>query len=43
MLEEIDRCVAQGISVAFETTLAGKGYLKRIEHWRREAIPFLNP
>ena len=43
MLEEIDRCVAQGISVAFKTTLAGKGYLKRIEHWQREAIPFLNP
>ena len=34
MLEEIDRCGAQGISFAFETTLAGKGYLKRIEHWR---------
>ena len=35
MLEEIDRCGAAGISFAFETTLAGKGYLKRIEHWRR--------
>jgi predicted ABC-type ATPase len=35
MLEEIDCCGAQGISFAFETTLAGKGYLKRIEHWRR--------
>ena len=34
MLEEIDRCGAQGISFAFETTLAGKGYLKWIEHWR---------
>ncbi|MFU8885119.1 MAG: Zeta toxin family protein [Cyanobacteriota bacterium] len=36
MLEEIDRCVGDGISFAFETTLAGKGYLKRIEHWRRD-------
>jgi len=36
MLGEIDRCGAQGISFAFETTLAGKGYLKRIEHWRRD-------
>jgi predicted ABC-type ATPase len=36
MLEEIDRCGAEGISFAFETTLAGKGYLKRIEHWRRK-------
>ncbi|MFM1799435.1 MAG: hypothetical protein RLZZ117_1713 [Cyanobacteriota bacterium] len=34
MLEEIDRCGAQGISFAFETTLAGKGYLRRIAGWR---------
>ncbi len=35
MLEEIDRLVAEGRSFAFETTLAGRGYLRRIEQWRR--------
>ena len=35
MLEEIDRLVAGGRSFAFETTLAGRGYLRRIERWRR--------
>ena len=34
MLEEIDRCATAGISFAFETTLAGKGYLRRIAAWR---------
>lgn len=35
MLEEIDGLVAEGQSFAFETTLAGRGYLRRIEQWRR--------
>jgi len=34
MLEEIDRCADAGVSFAFETTLAGKGYLRRISTWR---------
>ena len=34
MLEEIDRCAATGISFAFETTLAGKGYANRIPQWQ---------
>lgn len=34
MLEEIDRCAAAGISFAFETTLAGKGYAHRIQQWQ---------
>jgi predicted ABC-type ATPase len=34
MLEEIDRCVGDGISFAFETTLAGKGYAHRIGYWQ---------
>lgn len=34
MLEEIDRLVAEGRSFAFETTLAGRGYVRRIERWR---------
>jgi predicted ABC-type ATPase len=36
MLEEIDRCSARGWSFAFETTLAGLGYVHRIEAWRRQ-------
>jgi predicted ABC-type ATPase len=34
MLEEIDRCVAAGMDFAFETTLAGKGYVHRISSWQ---------
>jgi predicted ABC-type ATPase len=36
MLEEIDRHAAAGISFAFETTLAGHTYLKRIARWRAQ-------
>ena len=35
MLEEMDRLVGEGRSFAFETTLAGRGYLRRIDQWRR--------
>ena len=35
MLEEIDRHARLGRSFAFETTLAGLGYARRIRHWRR--------
>lgn len=34
MLEEIDGCIARGESFAFETTLAGRAYLRRIVAWR---------
>jgi predicted ABC-type ATPase len=34
MLEEIDRQAAAGRSFAFETTLAGHTYLRRIDAWR---------
>lgn len=34
MLEEIATCTARGESFAFETTLAGLGYLGRIRAWR---------
>jgi predicted ABC-type ATPase len=34
MLEEIDACIARGESFAFETTLAGRVYLRRIVAWR---------
>lgn len=36
MLEEIDRHAAEGRSFAFETTLAGKTYVRRIERWRAD-------
>ena len=34
MLAEIDECVTRSESFAFETTLAGLAYLRRIKHWR---------
>ena len=34
MLEEIDGCIAPGKTFAFETTLAGRAYLRRIVAWR---------
>ena len=34
MLEEIDACVAVGSSFAFETTLSGLGYLRKIAIWQ---------
>lgn len=34
MLEELDRYAAAGRSFAFETTLSGQTYLRRIDHWR---------
>jgi predicted ABC-type ATPase len=34
MLEEIDECVAAGHSFAFETTLSGLAYLKKIALWQ---------
>ena len=36
MLEEIADCVRNGESFAFETTLAGLSYLRRIKHWRSQ-------
>ena len=35
MLEEIANCVERGESFAFETTLSGHVYLRRIEEWRQ--------
>jgi predicted ABC-type ATPase len=34
MLAEIDAHAVAGVSFAFETTLSGRGYLKRIACWR---------
>src|SRR5262245_45791387 len=35
MLDEIERCVTEGHSFAFETTLSGQTYAVRIPQWRR--------
>lgn len=36
MLTEMDRLVEDGRNFAFETTLAGRGYLRRIRRWRAD-------
>ena len=36
MLEEIADCTRQGVSFAFETTLAGLSYLAHIKQWRAQ-------
>lgn len=38
MLEEIAHHVRSGESFAFETTLAGLGYLRQIARWREQGI-----
>lgn len=38
MLAEIDRHAAEGRSFAFETTLSGHTYLRRIDTWRAEGF-----
>lgn len=35
MLKQIDKYASEGVSFSFESTLSGKGYLKRIPVWRR--------
>jgi predicted ABC-type ATPase len=37
MLAEMDASAARGVSFAFETTLSGVGYLRRIQQWRKLA------
>ena len=41
MLAEIDRLVAEGRSFALETTLAGRGYLRKIESWQGQGYRVL--
>ncbi|MBU1152580.1 Zeta toxin family protein [bacterium] len=36
MVEHIDDCVRKNESFAFETTLSGKGYIKKINEWKKE-------
>lgn len=41
MLEEIASCTRRGESFAFETTLSGLSYLRRIAHWQAQGY-FVN-
>ena len=34
MLAEIDKCVSANVSFAFETTLSGQGYARKIKEWQ---------
>lgn len=34
MLKQIDKYASEGVSFSLETTLAGKGYVKRIQQWK---------
>lgn len=34
MIQQINDCVKQGASFAFETTLSGKGYAEKIRGWK---------
>ena len=36
MLAELDQFADDGESFAFETTLSGRGYLRRIQRWRND-------
>ncbi|CAJ2377109.1 MAG: Zeta toxin family protein [Arenicellales bacterium IbO2] len=46
MLEKIDALVAEGASFALETTLSGRGYVRKIAKWRADgyhvALHFLS-
>ncbi len=33
MIQQIDECVRRNKSFAFETTLSGRGYVKKIKKW----------
>ena len=34
LLSRIELCVENGETFSFETTMSGKGYVRRIEHWK---------
>ncbi len=46
MLKQIDKYVTEGLSFSLETTLSGKGYLRKIPKWRNQgyivALVFLS-
>ena len=36
MIQQIDECVRRNKSFAFETTLSGRGYVKKIKNWKAQ-------
>jgi len=36
MIRNIDECIRKNESFAFETTLSGKGYIKKIHDWKKQ-------
>ncbi len=36
MIQHINECVEKNESFAFETTLSGKGYIKKIKDWKEK-------
>lgn len=36
MIQQIDECVRRNKSFAFETTLSGRGYVKKIKKWKAQ-------
>ena len=41
MLHKIEACLSQGDSFAFETTLSGKGYLRKIDSWKSKGYSII--
>jgi predicted ABC-type ATPase len=41
MIKQITECVRKNESFAFETTLSGKGYLKKIKEWKNQGYEII--
>ena len=41
MIQHIDGCVEKNESFAFETTLSGKGYEKKIKRWKKQGYEII--
>ena len=41
MIQHIDECVKKNESFAFETTLSGKGYEKKIQTWKKQGYEII--
>ena len=41
MVQQIDECVKKNESFAFETTLSGKGYEKKIQRWKKQGYEII--
>ena len=41
MIQHIDECIKKKESFAFETTLSGKGYAKKIQEWKKQGYEII--